>query len=337
MQIRKFFAWCGKALRGGIIAFIVLSLFCLFYSHFPSSQPNPYGTTDFTMESNHFYISYSEGFGYGKTNNEGFIQTLNYAAGMPIDVLVMGSSHVLGYHVPQKKTITAQLSEMMPESTVYSIGMSNHTFLTCCSNLEAALKRYKPAKAVVIETSQVDFSVEQIREVIQGTFPEIVKNYNGVRKFFSKIDLLKLSYDKLNDFLTLSKQNTEENYIVPNDNLMDTEHYLENLDSLFNTMQTHCEEWETNLIIFYHPYLDIDEEGKLIFATDTQKIQMFQECCERHEIIFVDLTESFLEMYNDEHKLPYGFYNTQAGKGHLNINGCKLVAEELFDAVKTLD
>lgn len=118
---------------------------------------------------------------------------------------------------------------------------------------------------------------------------------------------------------------------------MDTELYLENLDSLFETMEAHCEEWETSLIIFYHPYLDIDEEGKLIFATDTQKLQMFQECCERHGIIFVDLTEAFLEMYNDKHALPYGFYNTQAGKGHLNIHGCELVAEELFDAVKTLD
>ena len=52
--------------------------------------------------------------------------------------------------------------------------------------------------------------------------------------------------------------------------------------------------------------------------------------CEEKGICFIDLCPRFLELYETEHLLPYGFSNTTMGSGHLNKVGHELIADELY-------
>ena len=45
--------------------------------------------------------------------------------------------------------------------------------------------------------------------------------------------------------------------------------------------------------------------------------------------LFVDLTDDFKGLYEQQHELPYGFANTQVGKGHMNQYGYRVLAERL--------
>ena len=44
------------------------------------------------------------------------------------------------------------------------------------------------------------------------------------------------------------------------------------------------------------------------------------------------MSERFLEEYQSCYRLPYGFTNSSAGTGHLNVTGHRLVAEALWEA-----
>jgi hypothetical protein len=44
----------------------------------------------------------------------------------------------------------------------------------------------------------------------------------------------------------------------------------------------------------------------------------------------MDMTGAFTEEYKRSHVLPHGFANTAVGAGHLNKNGHRIIAAELF-------
>ena len=95
---KRFFLWLGKAAVAGILAFLLLSLFCFFYSNIPIHYTNPTGSTEYRWEAGRFYSRFTEGFALGKTNNDGFNNLRDYTPGEQIDVLLMGSSHMEAFN-----------------------------------------------------------------------------------------------------------------------------------------------------------------------------------------------------------------------------------------------
>ena len=49
------------------------------------------------------------------------------------------------------------------------------------------------------------------------------------------------------------------------------------------------------------------------------------------------LTQDFLATYEEAHILPHGFANTAPGTGHLNEEGCRMIAEKLCDTILMLE
>ena len=68
-------------------------------------------------------------------------------------------------------------------------------------------------------------------------------------------------------------------------------------------------------------------------ASSPEYLRAFSEACEAAGVLFVDMSERFLQAYEAEHILPHGFANTAMGQGHLNADGHRLVAEALYDAI----
>jgi hypothetical protein len=53
---------------------------------------------------------------------------------------------------------------------------------------------------------------------------------------------------------------------------------------------------------------------------EVEYLHLFKTACAKNDIYFVNMTDTFLQAYNEKHILPHGFWNTPAGAGHLNKN-----------------
>lgn len=112
----------GKVLASGIIAFVILNALCILYFNIPLSQNSDDGITDFRSVPNTFYARGTEGFAWGKTNNEGYNNCFDYSEGSPVDILVIGSSQMEAFQVKQKESMASQLDKLLDGQMVYNIG-----------------------------------------------------------------------------------------------------------------------------------------------------------------------------------------------------------------------
>jgi hypothetical protein len=92
-----------------------------------------------------------------------------------------------------------------------------------------------------------------------------------------------------------------------------------------------------NVLIFYHPHLKINFDGSVSPDTDDEYLKLFKTVCDNNGIYFVDMTEPFMQAYSEQDILPHGFWNTHVGEGHLNKNGHRIIAGELYNRIQALE
>ncbi len=311
-----------------IISVTVLTLFCMLYYNTPVHFDNIDGATDYHWKNNAFYSRATEGFGTGKTNNEGYINTFDYYEKDKIDILVMGSSHMEALQVAMNESTSELLNNMLKDDTVYNIGVSGHNFLICASHLKNALQKYKPSKYVIIETSTINFNENDLSQVINtGSLKKITSNSNGIIGFLQQNQFLRLAYTQFNNFKNGVTNDVEV------DNSLNTFN-VELINNLLSQMQDIAIDAKTKLIILYHPSTILNDNGEIALSQNTENVDKFNELCNNNNIIFVDMSERFVNEYNANYVLPYGFSNTSVGSGHLNKYGHKMIAEELYRVIK---
>lgn len=320
-----------KLIAAGSLAFIFLTLFCMVYSNSPIHFPNDSGATDYKWTSNAFHSQCTEGISYGRTNNEGFMNNFDYQKGMNINILIMGSSHMEGFNVSQYENTAAMLDSLLEDKIVYNIGTSGHDFLTCCSNFNAAMEYYKPKEYVVIETSRLDFTVDELISVLNGTIPEISDHSTGLIGFLSRNPFLRFTYHQLKGFMNAS--NAESNDISSNAQFQTVDNSLY-LDNVLSYLSDIASKNETKIIIVYHPTTQIYPNGDLKFPDDTIERTKFIDLCNKNEIVFLDMTERFQYEYDTNHILPHGFCNSSVGSGHINKYGHEMIASELYNIIE---
>ncbi len=136
------------------VTLVALSMFCMIYNYTGCHIKNNDGATDYKWGSYQYCATMKEGFswlqfdynGYNNVNNLSFEES-------PVDILLMGSSHMEAMQVSKKKNAGYLLNEYLPEYRTYNIGVSGHDIYTCVQNLEAACGVYDPQKYVILETS----------------------------------------------------------------------------------------------------------------------------------------------------------------------------------------
>lgn len=311
--------WLGKVFLASVIAFTALSLFCIVYYRMPSHHPCGNGSTDYVWGP---YFNYSlayEGFGRGKTNNEGRTSEIDYTTGMPIDVLVMGSSHMEGLQVPLRDVTANRLNRMCSDATVYNIGMQKHDFLTCAGNIQAAVEHYQPEQFVILETHTLLFPESDIRNVLEGS-QENMQSYSGILGLLQHDPYLRLVYRQLTGFAEKASNGSAPGHA--------SDHTL--LDSLLSQMSDTVASSGAKLIIVYHPATILQEDGSIEFDTAQDEEDAFAALCEKNGIYFLSMRDRFQQEYDEDHILPYGFANTSVGSGHLNRYGHEMMAEELY-------
>lgn len=324
--MKKFIKWFAKAVVSGILAFVILTGFCFLYYNVPVHSKTQDGATDYSWEKNKFYSRGTEGFAMGKTNNEGYVNAFDYEDSTQVDVLIMGSSHMEGYNVPMSKSTAGYLNEMMSDGVVYNIGVSQHTILNCADNLEAAVEKYKPSKYVVIEALELYYSDEKIQSVLDSDIKELESHSGGIIGLLQKNQFFRLMYSQLKAFLRNQNEEQILTSYIPRINL---DLYNEMLEKLSKT----AERYGAKLIILHQNNLILNDNGSLTPSIDEITRNNFRTVCENNGVIFVDMTDIFIENYNKTHILPHGFSNTSVESGHLNKHGHKLVADALFEII----
>ncbi|MBQ8298878.1 MAG: hypothetical protein IJX99_03285 [Clostridia bacterium] len=324
MQIKMFM----KIIFAGIVSFFLLSILCLFYYNIPVHYSSETGATDYVWEKNKYYVRAGEGFSYGKTDSNGY-NNLNIPN--QVDILLMGSSQAEGFNVLQDENTAARLNKLLENKlSVYNIGVSGHTFAVCLSNLENAIKAFKPKKYIIIET-QAFMTETELNNLCNNSIEEIPSSNVGITAQLQKLDYLRLLYSQYQSY-TASR--TKNNISVKENNSGDMKLYEEKLNQVLEKAQKLAEEASCELIVFMDDSLKKNENGIVLLRQEDQYYDIYKKVCEKNNIIFVDMYNPFAELYSLTYRLPHGFSNTRVGMGHLNKYGHEVIANTIFEIIK---
>lgn len=322
----KWLIWMGKVFLAGVIAFIALTLFCMLYDDLPVHYATADGATDYNWQPHRLYISCTEGFSWGRTNNEGYINTFDHTSGADINILIMGSSHMEAMQVPAGMSAAAKLDALFPDLSVYNIGISGHTLPVCAQNLSAAVKKYAPSKYVVIETMSLQFSNNELRKALAGELPEIPSHTGGIIGLLQRNQFLRRIYHQLQGFMGQAVGNND---VAVTDAAADTNDPAL-LSALLSQMADTAASSRAKLIIAFHPGTILNKDGTITFSTTQAEEDAFAAMCAESGVYFLDMRDRFQREYDEDHILPYGFANSAVGYGHTNKNGHRMMAEELY-------
>lgn len=314
-----------RLIIAGAISIVILSIVCSFYYLIPVHKKNNNGSTDYVWEEKSLYIRTDEGIGFGKTNNEGYMNLNDFDGN--IDVLLMGSSHMEDQNIPLTKNASSLLNKLIPNLETYNIGVSGHSFKVIVNNLDAALKKYKP-KYVILEASNLLFSDEYIEKILAGDVDEIESNSNKIIEILEKNAFLRIFYTQVEKFIN------GDDFAIDEANIESVDFDLneELNDKLLKYIKNVADKYDAKVIIMYHPSIAINKDGKIVI--NTKEISAaYSRLCETNNIYFLDMTDRFILEYEQNYTIPKGFINGPIATGHLNVDGHRMIAEELHKLI----
>ena len=327
--MKQIIKWFLKAFVAGVLALAVASAGCLLYYNPGIRQANPSGATDYTWQSNCFTGGMTEGIAWSYTDANGFYNKDGVDKNM--DILVMGSSQMEGRNVfPEERT--AWLLGEMTGKTVYSIGTSGHELLVCVKNLEAALSTMQPSEYVIIEIGSVEYSAEEIDKCLSGKMETIASYDRGLLYQMQKITYLRLVYAQMKSWNGAHQEDAtvaQTSEAATKNDASPTEAY----ERLTARIQEVCGTHGVQPILIYHPNLHVNADGTVFTDYDPNALNELASACRVNGVLFVDMTEDFLRLYDAERVLPHGFCNTAVGAGHLNRRGHQAIAERLTEVI----
>ena len=333
MKLKKFFKWAIKAAAACVIALAVMSGVCLLYYNVPVHYDNETGATDYKWEKSKFYSRGTEGFALGRTDSDGF-NNAEEIGGRNVDILFTGSSHVEGYNVSQKKNCVTRLNQMFDgEMFTYNIATSSHNLPYICKNLDDALSFYKPQKYVIIECQSVEPRKEQMLSAVDGTLMHLKSSSGGIVGMMQKIPYFRLIYLQLSNIQAKNNENEEASaeMTVPD------KEYADAMNAMLEKIKSTADRHNVTPLIVYHPHFSVDSEGKITMLHNEKTVELFTNLCAEQGIKFASLESDFVNAYKNEHRIPYGFSNTQIGTGHMNAYGHELLAKRIFAEIEDME
>lgn len=328
-----------------IISFCFVNLFIFIYFHQPGWISRSESATSAIWNPGSFYSNALEGFGIGKVDENGYIN--QYPIARDNYILVMGSSHTQGKEVPIGERYTDLVNGKVtgePREYIYNIGTDGHYMPDLLRHFSAAVKEFPNARGVVLEVFNTDCDIQTLEKCLdqipynkEENGPAIAENISGMQKLAitvkENMPLLNLLQQKQFadfkiDFSGAFGIHQQEQETETQDKISNVYRYKEILDQIFTKMK---EEYQGKIFILYHPIVKISGDHLEVTCDDTY--QYFQQVCKKQDIQIIDTGNAFLESYEKEYCVPYGFNNTSMGEGHLNRTGHRILAKELYNAL----
>ena len=338
----------GKMIGAAFVAVIILSLIVSVYSLNPLREKNPQGNTDYVWKPDSLWMNMSEGVSFGRMDANGFN---NLEVIEDPDIILLGSSHIESKNVNQNENTAYYLTESFDFSySVYNMGISGHTLYKVCQYLPDTLSVYQDNEPnyVVIETDDIDLTKAGVDAVLNKTVKKTPVYDSGLVATLQKNPAFRLFYHQLDSGmteilfpeLTKNKASTSNSTVETQDNVVsstekpavDTDPY----DELMSYLGDLEKQYNTEIIIFFHPYEKLKADGSLSF-TNNENTAVFAEYAGKYGITYVDMTDSFEQMYDEDHHVPHGFVTGKIASGHLNKYGHKAIADRLYDAISGME
>ena len=318
-----------KCMAAGIVALMILSVFCYFFSYSGTRVKNKSGATDFKWASNEFKSNAFEGYSWFHMDKHGF-NNIDDSSKNP-DILLMGSSHMEAANVKQSDSVASRLSQKL-SLDVYNIAMSAHTIYNCVNNMDAAVNQYKPSDYVILETMTTQLSVGQMQSVIDGKFVKYDSADSGMFYYLQKYcPALKNIYKQISVWSSGSSRSAVG---ADADTSKADKNYEDTLHKFLSKAKNAAAKSGAKLVIFYHPEIKIDKNANAYTVVENkEKFELFEKTCEELSIIYVDMTDTFLDMYKQQHILPYGFSNTAVSAAHLNKHGHEAITQQIIKSI----
>lgn len=331
-----FLKWLCKAVIAGIIATCLLSIIGFLYNYTNVHIKNKTGATDYKWESKQVMTTMKEGFAYIRMDENGFNNSYEKKKDS-IDILLMGSSHMEAVQMKTTQNVGYLLNESIPEFYTYNIGISGHDIYRVVDNIENATKIYKPKKYVIIETSTVKLDIKNMKQVISGTAKPIESKDTGLIYCLQKIPAFKPIYKQLSIWIG---NDSDENNNVESINDETSEisiEYVNTLNEFLYIISNTAEGSNIVPIIFYAPSEKIGDDGKPVYQVDEDYLRVYKETCQKLGITFIDMRDTFKELYEQKNVMAHGFSNTAVGVGHLNKYGHQVIANKLSETIKEME
>lgn len=333
---KSLFSW----IKAIIFAVLFLNI-CLFpYYRSPGRLTRDYCATSAVWMPNRYVTNMREGYSLYRTDENGYLNDNTYLRNPYI--LTVGASYTAGREVPDGLRYSDILdryycSNYKINHKVYNVAQDGFFFPGMICGFKSLVQEFPDSEAIVLEISDTRFSVTDLKSAL--TQREYREAYTGaqIADNASKKDKLKCSMlsvfpifscsffqiqainKKFTGMKSVSGQQLEK---------VDPEYR----DAVNNDLKLIRSEYNGKLIIAYHPPVGWDKEGNYIVESD-ETVSIFGDECKRNDIIFIDMTEEFRNDYSKEYLVPYGFYNTTIGDGHLNRYGHKIIADALYEAL----
>jgi len=325
------FAWLFAA----SLAFLAINFLCFFYEREPGWLDTPNGPSASVREPGAYMIHGKEGYSISKIDNNGYT---NPNKGLADEiVLMLGSSHTQGKEVSADSKYSVLVNEYFNDNELlhtYNIACDASYLPTQIKHFDAAMKAFPDTSLVTIEIGSTDFSVEQIEKSLAQTSYDMNDSASrftalsvvGRAKILTK-DLFPMLVMIKNNINTLKQATADESEFA-----VDYEEYKRVLNEALSLIRS---ETNTPIVFIYHPTVKIEKDGSIQLKY-SKTWDVFTETCRNNGIDVIDSGEDFLKYYDDTRKVPYGFYNTTMGSGHLNEVGHRIIANEIIEYMEGL-
>lgn len=318
-----------------LLAFVLLEAFCFWYYNPPRYDWDDARATDNIRAAGSFASRATEGFAFSRMDANGY-NNPDVPGDAGVYVLMMGSSHTEGLNVKQDENISSRLGALLgneeEKGCVYNIGISAHTLPRNIANFERALERFAPTGYVILETQEIKFHKTIIDRAMNDDFDRLKESPVMISEWISDRALLKTIYNQFSSLMsgTSAEEEAEALAEITADQL---EQYQAALTDLFAGLRQTADAHGVTPIIYYHPHLILQQDGSVQTNSDAGCLAAFAAACRDAGVCFVDMTEPFLQEYAANRILPHGFSNTAPGTGHLNPDGCAMIAQALYEEI----
>ena len=338
--MKKAVKYLSKCIIAGIISIVLLSLLSLIYYNPPIVTQQSDWITNFKYEENSKWSFMLEGFGHGKTDKLGYNNAYYIDCSNP-DIVFVGSSHLEALQVPQEANCVYLLNEKFDKDTLphndfkcLNLGVSAHALEVSLSNFKYVVDKYKEAKYIVIETSNVEFSPTMLDEIAKGKFHAPEEEKSLIEKMAQKVPYFRLLYKKINEASTTKNEVVGGTNALNND---DINVYIHKMKVILNKVAKLSAENNIKPVVLMHQRFWEDSDGNIIKENKEMYINAFKECCENTGIKVIDVTKPMIDCYKTNYNFSYGFSNTSPGEGHLNKTGHRIIAEEVYQSINEME
>ncbi|WP_028241923.1 hypothetical protein [Pseudobutyrivibrio ruminis] len=314
-----------------IAGFFIANIVCFVYERPVGWHDTPCGATGAVREPGAILIHGTEGYSVTKIDRNGYTNPDKELADNY--VLMMGASHTQGKEISTDKKYSVLVDNYLSTDDklhTYNISCDGNFLPAQIKHFKAAMQAFPNASIVTIEIPSTDYSVDELENAAEQ--PEY--NCADSSDYFSNLSYMEKIKNNIKDYVPLislikNKMETSKKSQLENktNTAVDYDEYARVINKDLRLIRS---EFDKKIVFIYHPDVKLEENGNLTLVYSDTWV-MFKDACVANNIDIIDSGNDFCDYFEKNHKVPYGFFNTSLGNGHLNEVGHKIIADEVIE------